>query len=80
MLAKSLRSQWSTAKRGCQTGARTMRLATHDLPRIVSCAELTANHIGVPRAGGGAVSSQISDEDYLSFSAIKPISLAASST
>ncbi len=29
--------------------AQAMRLATHDKPRIVSCAELTANHIGLPR-------------------------------
>jgi superfamily II DNA or RNA helicase len=29
--------------------AQAMRLATHDKPRIVSCAELTAKHIGLPR-------------------------------
>lgn len=29
--------------------AQAMRLATHDKPRIVSCAELTANHICLPR-------------------------------
>ena len=29
--------------------AQAMRLATHDKPRIVSCAELTASHIGLPR-------------------------------
>jgi hypothetical protein len=29
--------------------AQAMRLATHDKPRIVSCAELTPNHIGLPR-------------------------------
>ncbi len=29
--------------------AQAMRLATHDKPRIVSCAELTATHIGLPR-------------------------------
>lgn len=29
--------------------AQAMRLATHDKPRIVSCAELTVNHIGLPR-------------------------------
>jgi len=29
--------------------AQAMRLATHDKPRIVSCAELTANLIGLPR-------------------------------
>lgn len=29
--------------------AQAMRLATHDKPRIISCAELTANHIGLPR-------------------------------
>jgi hypothetical protein len=29
--------------------AQAMRLATHDKPRVVSCAELTANHIGLPR-------------------------------
>lgn len=29
--------------------AQAMRLATNDKPRIISCAELTANHIGLPR-------------------------------
>jgi len=29
--------------------AQAMRLATHDKPRIVSCAELTASHICLPR-------------------------------
>lgn len=29
--------------------AQAMRLATYDKPRIVSCAELTASHIGLPR-------------------------------
>ncbi len=29
--------------------AQAMRLATHDKPRIVSCAELTPSHIGLPR-------------------------------
>jgi len=29
--------------------AQRMRLSTHDKPRIVSCAEVTLNHIGLPR-------------------------------
>jgi hypothetical protein len=29
--------------------AQALRLATHDKPRIISCAELTADHVALPR-------------------------------